>query len=406
MQESRRMGGIEHNSLELARALRQLGTYVAFLCPARGMLTDFLDREGFPYEILKRPRFLSTSSRFGSRYFFNPFTTLYNFLLFLPLVLRITLWLKERRPSLVVTKGLLVNFYGGLGARAAGCPVLWDVEEIVSEKKALGLVRWILNYLARLLPTHITANAEATGAQFGSALRRKVTVIANGVSLKRFDPRLLDPMVFRKELGIGRNLILIGHVGRFTYWKGQLEFIQAAAQIAKVKPDVRFVLVGAPVFENDAYERRMKKLVNELGLERHVFFPGYRRDFERVLAALDIFVHSSLEPEGCPLTLVSAMAMEKPVVATRIPGNSEVVQDSVNGVFVEPGNPSDIAGAVLALLESPEKMKMLGRAARERVQERFSIEQFALETLAVMQRLEQRSPGMTSTSAHSTPLWR
>ena len=361
------------------------------MCREEGVLTDLLRQEGLTYDILPRPSFFSTSLRIGSRYIFNPLATLYNFVMFLPLVLRIALWLRRNRPSLVVTKGLLANFYGGLGARLVGIPVLWDMQEIVSEKKALGFVRWITNEWARNVPAHITVAAEAIRAQFDPMVQKKITVIPNGVSLERFHPKV-DRMRFRKELGIGAEVHLIGQVARFTYWKGQLEFVKAAKEVSKARSDVRFVMVGAPVFENDAYEKRVKGLVEELQLGGRIFFRGYRTDLEYVLAALDIYVHSSIEPEGCPLTLICAMAMEKAVIATAVPGNSEVVEDQVNGFLVEPRNPSALAHALLTLLDAPGARQEFGKQARARVIEKFSLEQFATKTLAVMERFQQLSP--------------
>lgn len=390
MQESR-MAGIEYNSLELACELRKSqGTEVTFLCPKKGTLTNLLDQEGFTYDILPRPTFLSTSSRVGSRYLFNPFTTFYDLVLFFPLIFRIHRWLKRNRPSLVVTKGLLANFYGGLGARLARVPVLWDMQEIVSGRKAFGLMRWFLNQAAFWIPAHITAAAEAIRAQFSRVVQEKITVIPNGISLEHFHPHV-DPMPFRKELGIGREIPLVGHVARYTYWKGQMEFVQAAAEVARAKPEARFVLVGAPVFENDVYERQVKKLAQDLKLEKQIFFIGYRADLEQVLAALDIYVHSSIEPEGCPLTLICAMAMEKAVIATSVPGNSEVVQEGINGLLVEPGNPSALAGAITHLLSAPGERNVFGKAARLRVVEKFSLDQFAAKTLELMQRVEKYS---------------
>lgn len=387
MQESR-MGGIEHNSLELARALKRRGVVVAFLIPGQGALSRLLEEEGLAYEVVGHPPFFSTSFRFGSRYLFNPFATLYDFIIVCFLAVRIPGWLVRHRPSLVVTKGLLANFYGSLASRLAGVPVIWDMQEIVSRTKAFGFVRWILNQWARFFPSHITVGAESIGAQFGKTLQKKITVIPNGVSLERFHPHV-DSTLFRKELGIGAGVPLIGHAARYTYWKGQLEFVKAASEIIKTRPDVRFVSVGAPVFEDDTYEKQVKQLAKDLQLENQIFFRGYRKDFEHVLAALDIFVHSSIEPEGCPLTLISAMAMEKAVIATRVPGSSEIIQDGVNGILVEPRNSSDLARTILHLLETPNRRNELGRAARLRVLEKFSLDQFATKTLAVMEPLQK-----------------
>ena len=108
-------------------------------------------------------------------------------------------------------------------------------------------------------------------------------------------------------------------------------------------------------------------------------------DLEYVLASLDIYVHSSIEPEGCSLTLLYAMAMEKAVVVTAVQGNDEVVTDGVNGVLVAPKSHTAITEAVLTLVNDPLKRQALGKRARELVKEKFDLERSASNTLALYQ---------------------
>ncbi|OGW90166.1 MAG: hypothetical protein A3A73_00870 [Omnitrophica bacterium RIFCSPLOWO2_01_FULL_50_24] len=383
MQESR-MGGIEHNSFAIAKRAKDQGIEICFLCPNRGLLTQLLRETGIQYVVLSRPPFLSTSIRIGSRSVLNPIAIAYDSIIVFVAAFQISIWMKRHRPPLVVTKGLLANVYGSIAARMAGIPALWDVQEIVRSARARGALWRFLNALAKFLPTHLSVSSEAARDQFDAVLHRKISVIPNGISLKRFHPRV-DRNRFRTELGVDDDTCLVGHVGRFTYWKGQMEFVNAASEVHERYPRVRFVLVGSPVFENDAYERSVKQYVKEQGLGSCIFFRDYRMDLEYVLASLDIYVHSSIEPEGCSLTLLYAMAMEKAVVVTAVQGNDEVVTDGVNGVLVAPKSHTAITEAVLTLVNDPLKRQALGKRARELVKEKFDLERSASNTLALYQ---------------------
>ena len=170
---------------------------------------------------------------------------------------------------------------------------------------------------------------------------------------------------------------MIGHIARFTYWKGQKDFVRAAAQIAKEIPNAKFVLVGAPVFEDEAYEKEVKELAHELGLNGRVLFPGFRDDLANVMAALDIFVHCSIEPEGCPITLITAMAMAKPVVSTEVLGNKEIISDSTQAVLTPPSESQSLAKALLRIVQDSALMKSMGENARKRILERYSLRAYA-----------------------------
>jgi len=112
-----------------------------------------------------------------------------------------------------------------------------------------------------------------------------------------------------------------------------------------------------------------------------VRFLGTRRDLPEIFRALDLFVHPSLW-EGLPLALLKAMGAGLPVVATRVSGSQEAIEDGVNGYLVAPGDPEALARAILGLYRHPEVRRRLGDAARRRVAARYSLE-------AMLQSLEE-----------------
>lgn len=375
MQESR-MGGIEYNSVHLAGSMDRMRFEVVFLCPEEGKLPGLLREKKIPFLFYRRPPFVSTSIRLGKGYVANPFAVLYDFLCFFIIAFSLAGFLRRERFRIVFTKGILANFYGSLAAALSGVICVWDTQEIVPEKKALGLFRGMLNLWASVFPARIVVSSEEMKKQFSENIRPKVSVVPNGVDTSAYGPGL-DGAAVRAEWGIRKDEILVGHAARFTYWKGQKDFLKAAKIVAAEIPAAKFALVGSPVFENDDYARELHALVKELGISSHVFFPGFRDDIGRVLAAMDTFVHSSIEAEGCPITLICAMSLGRPVVATAVSGNTEIVSSETQALLVQPEHPEEIAAAILKILKTPGLRDSLGRNARQRILERYSLEAYA-----------------------------
>ena len=119
-----------------------------------------------------------------------------------------------------------------------------------------------------------------------------------------------------------------------------------------------FFLVGDSVFENSNYKELLIKNIKKYNLQDKIILPGFREDIPDILAAIDIFVHSSIEAEGCPLTVIYAMAMEKAIIATDVPGTNEVIF-SKEGVLVPPASPGYIAEAIDGLISPPARRKEL-----------------------------------------------
>jgi glycosyltransferase involved in cell wall biosynthesis len=172
----------------------------------------------------------------------------------------------------------------------------------------------------------------------------------------------------REELGIGKNHPIIGSVGRMVPIKGYDIFLKAAKVILEVKPEVTFLLAGDGPLKSE-FERTAK----EMGLEKAVKFLGFREDILDIINCFDIFMLSSYY-EGIPIALLEAMALKKAVVATMVGGLKEVIEENVSGLLVEPGDPQALALACAKLLGSPELRCKMEIAAKERIDEEFSID--------------------------------
>jgi glycosyltransferase involved in cell wall biosynthesis len=173
-------------------------------------------------------------------------------------------------------------------------------------------------------------------------------------------PRWAEGNGIRKELGIPEDAFVVGTVANFKPHKGYRQLVRSAAEVKRVAPDVRFVLVGAGELESE-----IKSRVRRLGLQRTVLFAGYREDAPRVTSAFDVFALASVN-EGLSIALVEAMALGKPAVVTRVGGLPEVVEDGREGIVVPPESPKHFAAALLSLWKNEALRRRLGEAARER----------------------------------------
>ena len=201
----------------------------------------------------------------------------------------------------------------------------------------------------------------------------RVVRIYNGIEMDQYHPDLKKTDV-RNQLSISNSEPLIGAIGRMVWQKGFEFLIRAIPEILEVAPETRFLLVGQGPLRAD-----LESLARQLNVSENIRFAGFRSDIQHVLSAIDILVVPSIL-EGFPIITLEAMAMEKPIVATRISGISEQVADLKEAILVPPKNSSALATASLRLIEDKKLASRLGMAARKKIERCFSIEKMIHET--------------------------
>jgi glycosyltransferase involved in cell wall biosynthesis len=194
---------------------------------------------------------------------------------------------------------------------------------------------------------------------------RKCILIENGIDTVEFS-RQQSPAEARRAFGVHPGRFLLGAVGRLSAEKGFDLLIQAVGQLVARGVDVGLLIAG----EGDERER-LQRLIGERHLSDRVQLVGYCRDPRPLYQAIDAYVLSSLR-EGLPNVLLEAMALEVPVVATRIAGVPRLIQDEVNGLLVEPGDVNPLAETVRRLVGNPALGAQLARAGRATIEERYS----------------------------------
>lgn len=209
---------------------------------------------------------------------------------------------------------------------------------------------------------------------------RKLTIIYNGVETEHYRRRI-DARVERRKLGIGLRQPVVGVLANFNAIKGHGFFLEACPAIRRRVPGVRFLLAG-----EGPEEMAMRRRAQELGLGDSAQFLGYRTDTPELLAAMDVVVAPSLS-EGFSNTLIEALYMKKPVITTRVGGNSEIITDGETGILVDPADAGAIADAVVRVIGNPRSAARMGENGRKRVEENFLIDTMMARTQELYQRL-------------------
>jgi len=194
-------------------------------------------------------------------------------------------------------------------------------------------------------------------ATMAPTVRERVEVVVHGVDLAAVRAAAAERDAVRDELGIRPDEIVVGTVANFRTEKGYDVLLEAAADAVGRDPRLRFVAVGQGPLEDDIRARH-----RELGLGDRFLLTGYRDDAVRVMSAFDVFTLSSRH-EGLPVSLMDALVLGIPVVATRVGGIPEAVDDGVEGLLVPADDPSALAGAYGALAADADRRRAMGTAA-------------------------------------------
>lgn len=203
-------------------------------------------------------------------------------------------------------------------------------------------------------------------------LRRKARCMHNAVNLERFSAPRPDSIRHdvRRALGIPQQAILIGTVGRLAPQKGFSVLLQAVGPVLERMPDAHFVIAGDGELRDE-----LASLTQQLGIAHAVHLLGPREDVEDLLAAMDLFVSSSLW-EGLPTVILEGMAAGVPVVATDVSDTRELVRDGVTGILVPAGDAPLLAQAIVRAVREREPARAMVEEAYNLLHD-FSIDRVA-----------------------------
>lgn len=275
--------------------------------------------------------------------------------------------------------------YGVLAAWLARVPAIVATAQLYVE------LRGNQRHPIALRPLHrIIAVSEAVKARYAEDLRipaRKLIVVRNGIRVPRSGPT--PNPALRAELVRGRPDYVVLTPARLHEQKGHAILLAAAVQV----PDATFVLAG-----EGPLRAALEQQAHDLGVAQRCVFLGHRSDVPDLLAAADLLVLPSLF-EGLPVSVLEAMAAERPVVATAIGGTDEAVTHELNGLLVPPGDPAALAAAIHRVRVDPALAHRLAAAGRGRLEREFSSATTAREVMKVYDEVMAQGGRPDATSA-------
>ena len=204
----------------------------------------------------------------------------------------------------------------------------------------------------------------------GIGKREKSCVIRSGFEIEKYKVALESSQGIRNKLGLGKQDILIGMIGRLFPLKGQEYLLKVFAKIAGDYPNTHLILVGDGILKD-----RFEIFVKQQNLQKRVHFTGLVEP-EKIpyfASAIDIGVHTSLR-EGLPRAVVQILAAGKPVIAFDIDGAREVIRDGLNGFLIPAKNEAILEKRLRFLIEQPEEAKSMGERGQKMVLEEFSVD--------------------------------
>jgi len=273
-----------------------------------------------------------------------------------------------------------------IAAHLAKVPVVISTYHILPSQKNNFARRIIENISMRYLDKAILvskATKDAWIRQTG-VKGKNIEVIYNGIDLAKFkDGNTKDSL--RKELNIEQEDIIISVPARLHPMKGHKYLIEAAVGIKKKFPNAKILFAG----DGDLKES-LKAMVKAKNLEETVRFLGHRNDMIELMFLFDIVTLPSISLEALPYVLIEAMACKKPVVASNFSGIPEVVEDSITGILVPPGDSYKLAEAIIKLLKDKTLREKMGEFGRKRVEKLFTEERMLQETFTLYEEMIAR----------------
>jgi glycosyltransferase involved in cell wall biosynthesis len=344
---SRSWGGLEIQALEVSAQLGKRGYPVTLACCSSSRLASE-----------SKARSIQTAE-FDVSGYFNPAT-----------IWQISRYLRSEAPRIIHCQ------------HSKDLSVVVPASDLSGTRHKIILSKRVGSYVSKRDPFHrYTYSRVARVLAISEVIHRnvlettpmapgRVITLHDAIDTGEYSPANGKGAHIRDEFGYRRENIVVGFVGRFSPGKGHEELLEAAAGIAKVRPLVRFLVVGEASAGEETYEQEIRQLCTKLRIDGIVTFAGFRRDIPDAMASFDILAFPS-HAESFGVVLIEAMSMELPVVSTNCDGVVDIVVEGETGLYVHPRASNELADALLRLIDDPDLRRRLGKAGRNRVLQLF-----------------------------------
>lgn len=303
---------------------------------------------------------------------------------FLPLYLASIPWrLIAGRPDILHCHLIPSNIIAKPLGALLGVPVIINHDHTNDTRRAESALLLAMDRFSNRFASHIvTVSGSCRDFLIAreSIPARDVTLVPNAIDLRRFSPAAAGGEQARNALGVPASARIVAGVGRLNPQKNFSLFLDIAAQLAPRFSDLYFLLAG-----NGPEEKMLCEKASALGILDRVIFSGYVADTRSVYLAADVLLMPS-RYEGLPMTLLEAMAMGLPVVASKLDGIAEVIDDGSEGFLVPSGDAALFVERTAALLGDSVLSARIAKNARAKIESRFSVERMTSSVEAIYDR--------------------
>jgi glycosyltransferase involved in cell wall biosynthesis len=198
-----------------------------------------------------------------------------------------------------------------------------------------------------------------------------ISIVYNGVDAQRFKPNAsaADKQLIKKQYSLGKGPV-IGIISRLSEVKGHKYLLKAFALVLKRLPDAQLLIIGDGPKK---YGDKLKLQAGQLGITSNVYFHPGCKDTVIPLSVIDVFCHPSLQ-EGLGLSILEAMSMEIPVVASGVGGIYTLIKHEANGLLVSPMDEQALSESIIKIMSNPDMARSMGKASREKILQNFTID--------------------------------
>jgi glycosyltransferase involved in cell wall biosynthesis len=288
----------------------------------------------------------------------------------LPKLLR---YLRLHRPQLIHAQLQFSTIFGNIAGVLLQIPCISTLHTVGKPTKWAAYLRNQINwFILRNFCTKIIAVSEDTRnfhMNEGKIPETKIITIYNGIDLSIFKPsNKIENAKKREKFNLPADAKIISTVAVLRKPKGIQYMIEAMPAIIESAPNCKYMIVG-----DGEYGGALRELVREKELDRHIVFAGQQKDISTILAISDLFVLPTLT-EALPTVLIEAMAAGKAIVASKVGGIPEMIEDGVNGILIPASSPSDLTKACLRLIDDDDLRNRMAEKSLEIANRKFDIQ--------------------------------
>ena len=366
------LGGSHMSTLLLIEGLARSRYEPVLVVHEEGPLTAHLKARDIPFELLPLPTYAGEAP--------NVISIAADMLRNVP---RLAGFMRRHGIDIVHGNDFRMNLTWSAGAKLTGRPFVWHQRAMPYSSSP----RW---RAINLLADHVIHISEAVARAMPAAGRTPTSIIPDPVALPQEElSREAAKAAIARELGFDPSARVIGLVGRLVRLKRADTFVMASARLARQlsAASFAFVLLGQ---DEEEIAPDLHDLARSMGIEKQVYFAGFRNPIERWIRGMDVLMATS-EWEGFGRTLIEAMAVGTPVVASRVAGHIEIIDHEHTGLLVSPGDPDAFATAAHRVLTEPSLAVALAEAGRACVLERYAVERHVQRIVSIYGSLLSRS---------------